>query len=253
MKTLFTIPVILFAFFTNAQEQNPVETIPMPVQGKNIIKTNLTAYAFKNINITYERSIKRWFSVSAGYSVMPDGKIPFIKSFTDAEDEFRDIEAGSSHFTVETRFYLGKGYGKGFYAAPYYRNSTFKASNFTYYQEYDNGGGNYTEIPLNISGKARGNSVGLLLGVQFFLNKKGSFVLDWWIVGAHYGKGKGDFKGKSSQTLTADQQSQLKTELEDLEIPVVEYSVQTNANGATVKMDGPWAGLRSGLSLGYRF
>jgi len=61
MKTLFTIPVILFAFFTNAQEQNPVETIPMPVQGKNIIKTNLTAYAFKNINITYERSIKRWF------------------------------------------------------------------------------------------------------------------------------------------------------------------------------------------------
>ncbi|KQT18310.1 hypothetical protein ASG31_06170 [Chryseobacterium sp. Leaf404] len=60
---------------------------------------------------------------------------------------------------------------------------------------------------MNISGNASVNSAGLLLGVQFFLNKKGSFVLDWWSVGAHYGKGKGDFTGRSSQTLTPDQQS----------------------------------------------
>lgn len=253
MKTLITIPAMLLALFTNAQELNTIETDTAVMQRRNIIKTNLTAYAFKNINVTYERSINRWFSVSAGYSVMPDGKIPFIKSFTDADDELRDVKAGSTHFTIETRFYLGKGYGKGFYAAPYYRNSTFKTSNFTYYQEYEDGAGNTTEIPLNISGKATGNSVGLLLGVQFFLNKKGSFVLDWWIVGAHYGKGKGDFTGKSSQTLTPDQQSQLKAELEDLGIPLVEYSVQTNTNGAAIKLDGPWAGLRSGLSLGYRF
>jgi len=112
---------------------------------------------------------------------------------------------------------------------------------------------NYSEIPLTISGKATGNSVGLLLGVQFFLNKQGSFILDWWIVGAHYGKGKGDFEGKSSQTLNPEQQAQLKTELEDLGIPVIEYTVEANANGASVKMDGPWAGVRSGLSLGYRF
>lgn len=240
MKTLCTISAILLATATNAQQ-------------KNIIKTNVTAYAFKNINISYERSINKWFAVNVGYATMPNGRIPFIKSFTDTDDELRDIEAGSSHFTLETRFYLGEGYGKGFYVAPYYRNSTFKADSFTYYYEFGDDDGNYTEIPLNISGKATGNSAGLLVGVQFFLNKKGSFILDWWIVGAHYGKGKGDFEGKSSQTLTPEQQAQLKTELEDLGIPVIEYAVETNANGASVKMDGPWAGVRSGLSLGYRF
>jgi len=39
----------------------------------------------------------------------------------------------------------------------------------------------------------------------------------------------------------------------DLGIPIVEYEITTTANGAKIKLDGPWAGLRSGLSFGYRF
>lgn len=248
MKNLLTIFAITLFSLSSAQSNDSLKTKPK----MNIIKTNVTAFAFKNINLSYERSINRWFSVNVGFGTMPQGNIPFIKSFTNAEDELRDLKAGNTNFTLEARFYLGKGYGKGFYLAPYYRNSNFKADDFTYYYEYSDGV-NTTEIPLKVSGDAKGNSAGLLMGVQFFLNKKQNFVLDWWVVGAHYGSGKGDFVGKTTQKLTADQQAQLKSELENLDIPMVEYTVQTNANGATVKLDGPWAGLRSGLSLGYRF
>ena len=241
MKNKLILLFTIFTIVTNAQQ-------------KNIIKTNVTAYAFKNINLSYERAINKWFSINVGFGTTPQGKIPFVKSFTSAEDELRDLQAGLTNFTIETRFYLGKGYGKGFYIAPYYRNSKFKTDGFAYTYTYtDAATQQSTDIPVQISGNASGNSAGLMFGAQFFLNKKQNFVLDWWIVGAHYGKGKGDFTGTSSQTLTPDMQAQLKEDLENLEIPMVKYTVETNANGAKINLDGPWAGLRSGLSFGYRF
>lgn len=172
---------------------------------------------------------------------------------TDGDSEFSNIKVGLTNFTIEPRFYLGQGYGKGFYFAPYYRYSNFKADNFIYNFEYDDGLGNRTEIPLDVSGKANANSAGLMMGVQFFLGKMDNWILDLWIAGGHYGSAKGDFVGKSKSVLTLDQQKQLADDLNSLEIPVVDYKVSANANGAQITLDGPWAGLRSGLSFGYRF
>ena len=239
MKKLILLAGVLFSYALFSQSSEKM----------NIVKTNLTAYAFKNFNISYERAIAKWFSVNVSYGKMPEGKLPFQSLLAaDAKNDFENLEVGNAAFTLETRFYLGKGYGKGFYIAPYYRNTQFKARNLTYDLELS------TEtLPVNISGKATGNSAGLMIGAQWFLGKNNNWIIDWWIVGAHYGSGKGDFVAKSNQTLTTDQQAQLKNELEDLDIPMVEYTVQTNANGATIKLDGPWAGLRSGVSFGYRF
>ena len=92
-----------------------------------------------------------------------------------------------------------------------------------------------------------------MVGAQFFLNKQHSFVLDFWIAGAHYGSGKGNFSLTSNIILTPEMQNELKREIENLDIPFVDYTVETNANGANIKLDGPWAGFRSGFSLGYRF
>lgn len=221
---------------------------------KNIVKTNLTAYAFRNFNLTYERALKKWFSVNVSYATIPKGKVPFVDTFlgSDDSDEFSNVEISSNAFTIETRFYLGKGYGKGFYLAPYYRNSQINAENFIYNYSYDNGTVSQ-EIPLNVEGKTTSNSFGLMIGTQFFLNKQGSLVLDLWLIGGHYGTAKGDFTLKSNTVLTPDQQEKLVNDLEDLEIPIIKYEVTPTSNGATVKMDGPWAGLRSGVSLGYRF
>lgn len=235
-KSLIAILTLVIAA-TNAQQ-------------KNIVKTNVTAYAFRNINLTYERAITKWFSVSVGYANMGKGDIPMKGLIpADSKDDFKDIQVANSSFTLETRFYLGKeGFGKGFYIAPYYRNTSFKVDNFTY--EYDTNG---QIIPVKISGNAKANSGGLLLGAQWFLGNKKNWVLDWWIVGAHYGSGKGDLRGNSSRALTADEQAVLKSELEDLDIPLVKYTTKVDANGANIYLDGPWAGLRSGLSFGYRF
>ncbi len=240
-KLLLLLPFAVMSF-AHAQEK------------KNIVKTNVTAYAFRNINLSYERSINQWFSINAGFGSMPQGDIPFLKSFLgDSDKEFSNIQAGLTNFTIEPRFYLGDGYGKGFYLAPYYRYTSFTADNFVYTYETNDPINGPTDIPLNVSGKATANSVGLMLGVQFFLGKSKNWVLDWWIVGAHYGTGNGDFVGKSNRLLSPEEQHAIATDLEDINIPLIKYEVQTNANGVTIKLDGPWAGLRSGLSFGYRF
>lgn len=213
----------------------------------NIVKTNVTAYAFRNVNLTYERVLSRKFSIAASYGTVTKGKIPFSSSFL-KDTEFSDAQVGLSHFTFEPRIYFGQVYGKGFYLAPYYRHTNFNADNVTLNVDFET-----DSVPMKIVGKATGDSGGLMLGVQWFLGKSDNWILDFWMIGAHYGKGKGDFRGNSARPLTLEEQAQVKQEIDDLDIPFVEYTVTTDANGATIKVDGPWAGLRSGLSFGYRF
>lgn len=249
MKKLLLLVFSCILHFGNAQEMNSE-----PSEKMNIIKTNVTAYALRNINLSYERSINRWFSVNVGFGTMTEGKVPFIEAFLDDDDEkkFQNLKVKASNFTLEPRFYIGKGFGKGFYIAPYYRYSKVVSNEFDYQLDYTFGGNTF-EIPLKGFGNTHGNSGGLMIGAQFFLNKKQNFILDFWIAGAHYGSGKGDFTLTSDYVLTPEMQAQLRQEIEDLDIRYIDYTVETNANGAKIKVDGPWAGLRSGLSLGYRF
>ena len=235
-------------------EADAQEVSTVPAEKLNIIKTNVTAYAFRNINLTYERSFNRWLSVNVGFGAMPEGKVPFMNSFLSDkyEKRFQNLEVKMFNFTIEPRVYIGQGYGKGFYFAPYYRYSKVTSNTFDFYYDYNFSGTTY-QIPLQGHGDTRGNSGGLMVGAQFFLTRSQNLVLDFWIAGAHYGSGKGEFRMTSDVVLTPDMQAQLKQEIENLDIPVVDYTVETNANGAVVKVDGPWLGFRSGLSIGYRF
>ncbi|MFP3597826.1 DUF3575 domain-containing protein [Chryseobacterium sp. SIMBA_029] len=248
-KYLILIPGFLFSGM-DAQE-----TTVVPSERMNIIKTNVTAYAFRNINLSYERAINQWFSVNIGFGTMTEGKVPFINAFLNDEDEkkFQNLRIKATNFTIEPRFYIGKGYGKGFYFAPYYRYSKVSSNTFDFYYDYTAVNAATYQIPLKGTGSTNGNSGGLMVGVQFFLTRSQNLVLDFWIAGAHYGSGKGDFTMTSDYVLTPEMQAQLKQEIEKMDIPFVDYTVETNANGAKIKIDGPWAGFRSGLSLGYRF
>lgn len=245
------IPILCFLF----SEASAQEIQTSPAEKMNIVKTNVTAYVFRNINLSYERAFTQWFSLNIGFGTMPEGKVPFINAFLKDKDEkrFENLRVKATHFTIEPRFYLGQGYGKGFYIAPYYRYSDVSSNTFDFYYDYNGPDGNTYPIPLKGGGSANGNSGGLMVGVQFFLTRSQNLVLDFWIAGAHYGSGKGDFSMTSDYVLTPDMQAQLKKEIENLDIPFVKYTVETNANGARIKVDGPWAGFRSGLSLGYRF
>lgn len=237
MKALITALLLPAALFSQTES----------VEKMNIVKTNVTGYVFRNINLTYERVISQRFSVAVGFGTVAKGGIPFSKSFID-DTEFSDAEISQTNFTLEPRIYIGQGYGRGFYFAPYYRHTSFNVEQVALNIDYSG-----EKVPTNISGEANGNSAGLMVGTQWFLGKTDSWVLDWWIAGAHYGAGKGDFRAGSARILTTEEQAELKREIEDLDIPYVDYTVTTDPNGANIKVDGPWAGLRTGLSIGYRF
>jgi hypothetical protein len=53
--------------------------------------------------------------------------------------------------------------------------------------------------------------------------------------------------------LSEDEQNSLREELSDLDIPLTKETVSVNANGASLKLDGPWAGVRAGISIGIKF
>jgi hypothetical protein len=112
----------------------------------------------------------------------------------------------------------------------------------------------YEEIEkVDLSGKINALSFGLGIGVQFKLAKNVS--LDWRIIGPGYGSSRGTLTGKADRALTPDEQQELRDQLDDIgEIPFVKIkSSNVDAEGADVKIKGPWAGIRTGLSIGYRF
>ena len=247
MKKQLLVSLFLLSLSMNAQEEQ--------TQRNNIIKTNVTAFAFKNFQINYERVFTKTFSLSLSYGIIPEGKVPYASSWSnDSNTDLEKIRLSGNSATLESRFYLGKkGYGQGFYLAPYYRYSSYKVSNFVDSIDLEANGVVYETVGVTFKGTATAHSGGLLIGAQWFLGKKDNFVLDAWFLGAHYGKSSGNLDGVTDRTLNSLEQEQVQKELDNLDIPVVKYKATVNANGANVKVDGPWAGLRAGLSLGYRF
>lgn len=224
--------------------------------GKNIFKINLTAIPLKNYSFQYERVITRKFSVALGFRTMPASGLPMRSSIENAvgsDDEqtlktIRSTKIGNTAVTPEVRFYLSKkGYGRGFYVAPYYRYSKFVCKEIPV--EYDGTGGQVKTITMK--GDMTSHCGGLMLGAQWTLSK--SVSLDWWIVGAQYGKAKGTFTGISDIALTQAEQDDIKETIDGLDIPFGNFKYNVTSNGVTGSIDGPWGGLRSGITIGIRF
>lgn len=223
---------------------------------KNYFKVNLAALLLKNYSFQYERILSRKISIAIGFRTMPNTSVPFknyVKEIVgdddqETEDQIENLRMSSTAITPEVRIYLGKkGYGRGFYVAPFYRYGKYDVKGVDI--KYDDGLGG--ESTMTMSGKLTGNSFGLMLGAQWFLGKHIS--LDWWMLGPHYGSGKGELTGVASKPLTIDEQADIRETLEDIDIPSTSTSVTVNANGANLKLDGPFAGIRWGLVLGFKF
>ncbi len=260
MKPFHSFLPLLFLFAcSHLSAQSPdEEKKPSAVRSlppANILKLNLTGLPLKQYSLQYERVLNRKFSVALGVRVMPASTLPFKDAILNAVGDDPDtrnvletFQLSNTAFTPELRFYLSKrGYGRGFYLAPFYRYAGYKTSQLEF--DYDNGTGG-TET-INMSGKLTSNTGGLLLGVQWPLGKR--VVLDWWILGPHYGSATGTFSGVSTQTMTPAEQNDLRTQLEDIDIPLTNKTVTVTANGARLELDGPWAGIRAGFLLGIRF
>ncbi|MBO9659306.1 MAG: hypothetical protein J7527_10820, partial [Chitinophagaceae bacterium] len=102
-----------------------------------------------------------------------------------------------------------------------------------------------------ISGQQSSHTGGIQFGAQWFLGK--SIALDWWILGPHYGTVDGRFSGLTDRVLSQQEQNSLRRALEDVDVPIADKEISVSSGGANVKLSGGWAGLRAGLSLGFRF
>jgi hypothetical protein len=245
LKQLFVTSLLCAALTSFAQPEEP----------HNIVKVNLTSLLLHNASGQYELILSKKVSVGMGFRYMPYSGIPFKGLVADAvggNDDVRSVitRAEVSNFAVtpEVRFYLGKGYGHGLYIAPYYRFVRFSTD---YIPVNYTSSANGTKQSLTITGDMSAHNGGVMLGAQWPLGNR--LVLDWWIVGAHFGSGSGNLTGRPSTPLSTTEQTQIKSNLDDVDIPLVNKTVSVSANRVAVAFNGAFGGLRSGLCLGIRF
>ncbi len=247
MKKLIVL-LLMIPFFSNAQ-------LGILTGGKNVIKTNLSSLAINNYNLTFERSFLKKMSLSVGIRYMPKSQLPLKgmieKLIDDPDVKINDFQVGNFAITPEVRFYLSAGKLKGFYIAPYARYATFDVSiPITYANP------NYTTKPTVLfNGTIKTFSGGLLLGTQFSIAKK--LVLDFYIIGAHYGSSSGtiDAVNISPAMNTQQEKDALQSQLNELkEVGPFKFDGKvTSATTANITSTGPWAGIRAlGISFGLR-
>ena len=223
---------------------------------KNLIKFNITSALVKNYSLQYERILSKTVSAGVTVRVMPVSGIPhadnLIRWFDitdpDAQDIIETVNIGNFAITPEIRFYTGKKrYGTGLYFALYYRYGQYTFENAFLPYETEAG----SEIKFNTTGNASSHTGGFMLGAQWALGKH--MCLDWWILGPHFGVSSGDILGLPSAPLSREDQQNIRDDLNDIDIPMFEQTVNVTADKVSMVFDGPWGGIRAGLSLGVRF
>lgn len=214
----------------------------------NLIKLNLWPLTVGNISLEYERSINEHLSINGTVSYRPDASLPFKSLWESAFDDDNNIlgeaKLGAFSITPEVRFYLGnKEALKGFYIAPF-----VKYANYNIHTKITVDESNYhREVP--ISGTLNAFTAGVAVGSQWRLGQ--NIYLDWRIIGPNYGFNHGTFAGKTS--LNADEQREVKKQLDEFDSNILNIKKEVNAEGVTISTSGPFAGIRTALSVGYRF
>ncbi len=234
------------------------------IGGKNILKTNLSADALQNYNLTFERSLNHFMSLSVSYATMPKRDLP-LKSlashFIDNSNiNFDNFKVANNAITVETRFYLGLQKMSGFYIAPYARFGNMEVEvpvKYAYVVTAPDVKG-ITPPPTTIStsallnGTIRSQSVGAYFGMQYQLLTK--LVLDFWVIGGHYGTSNGSLQFDAPAGTPAVALTALKSTIDQTKANPFHLKTIVSGNSVITNTDGPWAGIRgAGITLGLRF
>lgn len=249
MKKIILSIALLFILGAVQAQENETQSEKNSSSGNNLLKVNLLSLPLRNFSFSYEHKIGKKISAGLGLRIMPEGGVPMLSTISDMIDDpetsrqLEQVQTSNTAITPEIRFYLGKQAMRGFYVAPFARYSKYKAA---LPFEFDVNGSTQT-MPL--SGELTTFTGGLQLGAQWKLG--GRLYLDWWMLGPQYGTSDGTLDGK--RALSTQEQQELRTELQNIEIPFADTKTTVDANGARLDITGPWAGLRAGLSLGIRF
>lgn len=215
---------------------------------KHAVKINALALPLRTLSGQYEIKLARKITLATTVNYMALGKVPFKQQLMDwSDDDLGDIlidQARIGNFSIapEIRFYLSKkGAFNGFYIAPVVKYSELKLDFPILYGE--------DEVEAPFAGGIKTYTGGLQLGAQWKI--AGPVGLDWWILGATYGRSNGALH--YNQPLPADAQAELRQELSDLDVPMISFEHEVNDDGAKLLAKGPWAGIKAGLAITIRF
>ncbi|MGC3978497.1 MAG: DUF3575 domain-containing protein [Paludibacteraceae bacterium] len=227
------------------------------LDGRNIVKVNLTGIALGNYGFYGERIINNRFSFILGVNFMPSSSIHYSilldEKEKDVEESISNLKVNSFALIPELRIYAGSGYGKGFYLAPYFKYEQFGLSDLRIKFTDNN---DETEAEIIMDGKLKTYSGGLMIGYQWLIGKNKNFVIDWSILGIHAGKSQGNIHGYYAKgEMTEEQQEDVKKGINETlgDIPLIKYTTTVDEKNANLDFKGPWAFFRMGLSIGYRF
>ncbi len=242
--------MIIKKFLASLALLSSLPAMSQTIEGKNMGKLNVSAFAFKGFNLQYERQVSPKVTVALSYSSIPFSTIAF-KSYIkeqvyNPDVDIADYRLGTSIFTPEVRYYLGKkGAFHGFYLAPYARLGHYKLEGPIAYSN-----SNGAKQNANFEGKLNNITGGLLIGSSWQLSDR--FYLDWWIAGASFGGERGNFTADTK--LTESDQVSLKKKLESLDLAGITIKSEVNSSGASVKTSGSMVGIRGlGVNFGIRF
>lgn len=223
---------------------------------KNFVKFNLTTAILKSYSFQYERALSKKISMAVTYKTMPESSIAYIDDILrlsgDVDPETKNLLENliTKNYTItpEIRFYSGKkGYGRGFYTALFYKYGNYTIDNVIYTSTQEEG----EDIILTGLGNVASHTGGVMIGAQWGLGKY--LCLDWWIMGLHFGVSSGDIVATYSEPLSEEDQQSIENEVNNVDVPMLKQSIDVTANKATLTFDGPWLGIRAGLSLGIKF
>lgn len=256
------IPLVIVCAFLNAGVQDALSQGPAGSQdpSMNFIKVNLTAPLIKNYSLQYERVLSRNFSAGLSFRFMPETGLPYkdqiIKNaeITDPDEKevIENLLLSNFAITPEVRYYMGKKkYGTGFYLSLFYRYGSYSMANNALDYEPEEG----DPVSLDMTGDVTAHTGGLMIGSQWALGKY--MCLDFWILGPHFGISSGNVTALSSEEIPMEDQQDIRDEIDDAlsdaDIPMFDYTVTTSSDRIKVDFNGPWAGIRFGLSLGVKF
>lgn len=229
-------------------------------QPKNVIKMNLSQIPLRNFSFQYERALHENISIACGFSFLMVRPFPGAFASDDPSGEgLRDPKYKGFGITPEFRYYPGgdvdeKPAPHGFYVAAYLRYAKYKFTS-TYSEKLTNG--NTYAYDLNLT--YGGTNAGLMIGAQWIIGKH--FSIDWWILGAGYGKAKYTMEAIGSGfTMTPSEQAEVQAAVEDefSETPIFfgrKATVTTTTRSVMAEVKGlPMMSLRGfGLCLGFAF
>ncbi|WP_430612919.1 DUF3575 domain-containing protein [Flavobacterium sp. JP2137] len=261
MKALVLLFLVLVVSYSYGQQHQSQTKFSDSDYG-NTLKFHPTPLLWRTASVSYERHLWERMAVGATLNYRPQSKAPFqslLKKFFENDEEdlydernlfdIKDLKYKTWAFAPEVKVYLGEqGSFKGFYIAAFAKWETVKI-NYDYPLDFVELQQLGLDRILPITGDIKAFSGGIYVGVQWALSER--FYLDWQIIGGNFGRA--NLKIHAEQNLSADEQKQLTDFAKDLKESIDDIDYDIQSSGLKIWGKLPWAGLRSGISVGYRF